>query len=180
MVCFCKETVALNQHLHHIFAKKNIVKEEVKDAARTLFLDGWSQKGLSKLLNVSERTMTTWAKEGEWDGIKLKQKLADEQRVEHIKEILDYHLFIEVQKLRLSKESFQSGALTADKMHITHPNLARMLTQLMTYSQKKEANFFQTTNIMTDFMEHIALSDPPFAERVSEFTESFIRKKIKD
>jgi hypothetical protein len=156
------------------------VKEEIKDASRTLFLDGWTQKGISKLLNVSERTMTTWAKEGEWDGIKLKQRLADEQRVEHIKEILDYHLFIEVQKLRSNKEAFQSGTLTADKMHVTHPNLARMLTQLMAYSQKKEANFFQTTSIMTDFIDHVASSDPSFAERVSEFTESYIRKKIKE
>jgi Putative ATPase subunit of terminase (gpP-like) len=160
--------------------QKNVVKEEIKDAARTLFLDGWTQKAISKLLSVTERTMTTWAKDGEWDSVKLKRKLADEQRVEHIKEILDYHLFMEVVKLRQNKEAFRMGALTADKMHVTHPNIARMLTQLMAYSQKKEANFFQTTSIMTDFIDHIASSDPSFAERVSEFTESYIRKKIKE
>lgn len=65
---------------------------EKKEAARLLFMEGDSLVSISKLLGVSDTTLTKWLKEGDWKNKRTMRNLFEQTSVEAIKELADYQL----------------------------------------------------------------------------------------
>jgi DNA-binding XRE family transcriptional regulator len=162
----------------HLCTKK-VMKEDIKEAAQALFMAHYTQKAIANLLGVTEQTLTAWAKKEQWDESRVREKFDDEHRIKDVKTILDYTLQREVAMIRESQEGLKSGKIKAKDAYITSPVVGRMIAQLSAYTKKEEAGFFQTTTIITEFINHIAENSPDTAHQISGFAETFIKKKIK-
>lgn len=156
------------------------MKEDIKEAARALFMVHYTQKAIANLLGVTEQTLTAWAKKEQWDESRVREKFDDEHRIKDVKTILDYTLQREVAMIRESQEGLKSGKIKARDAYITSPVVGRMIAQLSAYTKKEEAGFFQTTTIITEFINHIAENSPDTAHQISGFAETFIKKRLKN
>ncbi|MGL6008247.1 MAG: terminase gpP N-terminus-related DNA-binding protein [Culicoidibacterales bacterium] len=63
-----------------------------KDAAKTLFMQGWSQTNIASILSVQESTIGAWVKKEAWKATKQKVQAMMISREENIREIFDYQV----------------------------------------------------------------------------------------
>lgn len=61
-------------------------------AAEVLFDNGWNQKQIAEIIGRSEKTISLWAKEGEWREARQKEQLFDGTSKERVQKLIDYQL----------------------------------------------------------------------------------------
>ena len=141
--------------------EKNDNKRQI---ARTLFVQGgMTQKEIASKLEVTEQTISRWAKKDHWDELK-KNVMSGKQ------EILR-SLYTELQKLQTIIE--ENGGVADSKQADIRRKLITDIRQLETrYSVS------QTVQIGMDFCEFLKEIDFDLAGKTSRYFQSFIDEQI--
>lgn len=141
--------------------EKNDNKRQI---ARTLFVQGgMTQKEIASKLEVTEQTISRWAKKDHWDELK-KNVMSGKQ------EILR-SLYTELQKLQTIIE--EKGGVADSKQADIRRKLITDIRQLETrYSVS------QTVQIGMDFCEFLKEIDFDLAGKISRHFQSFIDEQI--
>ncbi|MBR5237461.1 MAG: putative DNA-binding transcriptional regulator [Paludibacteraceae bacterium] len=141
--------------------EKNDNKRQI---ARTLFVQGgMTQKEIASKLEVTEQTISRWAKKDHWDELK-KNVMSGKQ------EILR-SLYTELQKLQTIIE--ENGGVADSKQADIRRKLITDIRQLETrYSVS------QTVQIGMDFCEFLKEIDFDLAGKISRYFQSFIDEQI--
>lgn len=142
-----------------------------EDAAKELFFSGFSQKKISEVLEVSEQTISRWAKKFAWDQERTKLASSKESIELRIFKLIEYQLWVLEQKAELA---MHNGTPTPiDKGEID------ALSKLFASIKAKEISFGQKVQLISDFTEFINTEDPEIAKRIIKLSEQFIFK-LKD
>ena len=138
--------------------------ENKRQIARTLFVQGgMTQKEIASKLEVTEQTISRWAKKDHWDELK-KNVMSGKQ------EILR-SLYTELQKLQTIIE--ENGGVADSKQADIRRKLITDIRQLETrYSVS------QTVQIGMDFCEFLKEIDFDLAGKISRYFQSFIDEQI--
>ena len=138
--------------------------ENKRQIARTLFVQGgMTQKEIASKLEVTEQTISRWAKKDHWDELK-KNVMSGKQ------EILR-SLYTELQKLQTIIEG--NGGVADSKQADIRRKLITDIRQLETrYSVS------QTVQIGMDFCEFLKEIDFDLAGKISGYFQSFIDEQI--
>lgn len=139
---------------------------EKREAARILFMEGDSFAGIGKLLNVSDTTLTKWAKEGDWKSKRTMKGLFEQTSVEALKELADYQLKALVEKKNQLLDAGQWELL--DKGHFD------ALSKAFSNIKGPELKWEQAVRIMRRFMEYLQAADLTMAKTIEEHTNIFI------
>lgn len=141
--------------------EKNDNKRQI---ARTLFVQGgMTQKEIASKLEVTEQTISRWAKKDHWDELK-KNLMSGKQ------EILR-SLYTELQKLQTIIE--ENGGVADSKQ-------ADIRRKLITDIRQLETRFSvsQTVQVGMDFCEFLKEIDFELAGKISQYFQAFIDEQI--
>ncbi|MDY3352306.1 helix-turn-helix domain containing protein [Riemerella anatipestifer] len=138
-------------------AKKELNREDKKAVALDLFLDtDKTQKEIAEIVGVTEKTLTKWKLEGEWDKIKSASTITARNIIDNI--YLKMH------------ELSQSDKLEADK-------LIKLASTIEKLSDKK-VTISQIINVFKDFTTWAFGEDPELAKQINLLQKKYVNHKI--
>ncbi|WP_434575520.1 helix-turn-helix domain-containing protein [Riemerella anatipestifer] len=138
-------------------AKKELNREDKKAVALDLFLDtDKTQKEIAEIVGVTEKTLTKWKLEGEWDKIKSASTITARNIIDNI-----------YQKMH---ELSQSDKLEADK-------LIKLASTIEKLSDKK-VTISQIINVFKDFTTWAFGEDPELAKQINLLQKKYVNHKI--
>ena len=139
---------------------------EKREAARLLFMEGDSFASIGKLLNVSDTTLTKWAKDGDWKNKRTMKGLFEQTSVEALKELADYQLKALVKK--------KDQLLEAGDWELIDKGHFDALSKAFSNIKGPELKWEQAVRIMRRFMEYLQENDLGMAKAIEEHTNIFI------
>lgn len=145
-----------------------IVKMEKREAARLLYMEGEQFAGISKLLNVSDTTLTKWAKDGDWRNKRTMKGLFEQTSVEALKELADYQLQALVNKKNQLLEAGDWELL--DKGHFD------ALSKAFSNIKGPELKWEHAVRVMRRFMEYLQANDLEAAKAIEEHSNIYINE----
>nr|DAE14589.1 MAG TPA: Protein of unknown function (DUF1804) [virus sp. ct87y24] len=144
-------------------------REEKKDFARLLYLQGEEQKIISQRIGVSETTISKWVKEGGWQELRAAQNITRPELAN---------------KMLLSINKLLDKAISSDEVD------SSLVKQLKTFSDAisnidKKANIVDVIDTFIAFgkwLEHRMKIDstltPDFVKQVTYYQDLYIRHRL--
>lgn len=143
-----------------------MAKTELRQVAKVLFMQGYTQKEIAKKLSVSEATISKWAKEDHWDN--LKKNLIN-SKSERLSELYD--------ELAAFNQMIKSRDITMRFPNSKEADVRRKLIRDIADLERKY-NIGQTTTIARDFVTFCRDIDFEFAQKANEYFDLFINHQI--
>lgn len=141
-------------------------KNDLRDVAQTLFMQGYSQKEIAKKLGKAEQTVSRWSKEENWKTKKTNILMSKDSRLSELYEELN-----EFNRMIKAKEGFKiATAAEADARR----KLIRDIKDLET-----KYNLAETIQIGLDLTAFIRETDFDTALIVLNWYDSFVENLIK-
>jgi uncharacterized protein YjcR len=142
-----------------------------EDAAKELFFLDFSQKKISEIIEVSEQTVSRWAKKHGWDTERSERNGKKESIENRVLKLIDHQLWVLEEKAALARADGHPTAI--DKGEID------ALSKLFSSIKQKEISFVQKVKLISDFTEYINTEDPAIAKRIIKYADQFVYK-LKD
>lgn len=140
-----------------------MAKEQLKEVAKVLFLQDYKQKDIAAKLNVSENTVTRWAKEGCWANLKKNLLNSKYTRLAELYDELE-----ETNKMIREKEGYKvANSKEADARRKLIADIAELETKY---------NIGQVTTIARDYVNFIRQIDFEFAQQSLTYLEAFVEQ----
>lgn len=154
-----KPTFAINKHAI-------MAKTELREVAKVLFMQGYTQKEIAGKITVSEQTISKWAKAYHWDNLKKNLVNSKSERLSELyDELMAFNLMI-----KNRKEGYRfPNSKEAD----VRRKLIRDIADL-----ERKYNIGQTTTIARDFITFCRDIDFDFAKKANEYFDLFINHQI--
>jgi transposase len=143
-----------------------MAKTELREVAKVLFMQGYTQKEIAAKITVSEQTISKWAKTDHWDN--LKKNLVN-SKTERLSELYDELMALNAM-IKTRDEGFRfPNSKEAD----IRRKLIRDIADL-----ERKYNIGQTTVIARDFITFCRDIDFDFSQKANEYFDLFINHQI--
>ena len=143
-----------------------MAKKELREVAKVLFMQGYTQKEIAAKINVSEQTISKWSKTDHWDN--LKKNLVN-SKTERLSELYDELMALNAM-IKTREEGFRfPNSKEAD----IRRKLIRDIADL-----ERKYNIGQTTVIARDFITFCRDIDFDFSQKANEYFDLFINHQI--
>jgi predicted transcriptional regulator len=153
-------------------------KDEHREAARLLFMEGYDQKKIAGLLQVNEKSVSAWAKDENWREKRLRYNLFREDSSEQVMNLIDFQLKVLNQIVSAQKELIdgQQDVSELKKLLIKNGELDG-LQKLFTTLKGREVEWVDIVRFVREFTEFCNLEEPtitkahliPLGNRFIEF-----------
>jgi Protein of unknown function (DUF1804) len=141
---------------------------EKKEAARLLFMEGYSLTDICKLLQISDTTMTRWCADGDWKTKRTMRGLFEQTSMEAMKELADYQLSALTHKVKALREAGEWELL--DKGHFD------ALSKAFSNIKGPEFKWEHAVRVMRRFVEFLQDKDIELAKQVTEFSDIYLNE----
>lgn len=143
-----------------------MAKTELREVAKVLFMQGYTQKEIAAKITVSEQTISKWSKTDHWDN--LKKNLVN-SKTERLSELYDELMALNAM-IKTRDEGFRfPNSKEAD----IRRKLIRDIADL-----ERKYNIGQTTVIARDFITFCRDIDFDFSQKANEYFDLFINHQI--
>ena len=143
-----------------------MAKTELREVAKVLFMQGYTQKEIAAKINVSEQTISKWSKTDHWDN--LKKNLVN-SKTERLSELYDELMALNAM-IKTREEGFRfPNSKEAD----IRRKLIRDIADL-----ERKYNIGQTTVIARDFITFCRDIDFDFSQKANDYFDLFINHQI--
>ena len=143
-----------------------MAKTELREVAKVLFMQGYTQKEIAAKINVSEQTISKWSKTDHWDN--LKKNLVN-SKTERLSELYDELMALNAM-IKTREEGFRfPNSKEAD----IRRKLIRDIADL-----ERKYNIGQTTVIARDFITFCRDIAFDFSQKANEYFDLFINHQI--
>lgn len=181
------------------------VKKQVeRDLAKILFVnEGATQKEIANRLDVSEKTIGKWVKDGEWEKLKVSMLVTKDNQLTALYKQLE-NLNTEI-STRAVVRDIPASLLKPVKVkdgnggeHLEHPTYdpkdfpikignfptskeADMISKLTTAIKRleTETNIGETVEVSKQLIQFVRNIDPTFASQLLKYCDLFIQDKMK-
>jgi len=143
-----------------------MAKTQLREVAKVLFMQGYTQKEIACKIAVSEQTISKWAKADHWDN--LKKNLVN-AKSERLSELYD--------ELAAFNQMIKSRDITMRFPNSKEADVRRKLIRDIAELERKY-NIGQTTTIARDFVSFCRDMDFDFAKKANEYFDLFINHLI--
>lgn len=143
-------------------------KDNIKEIAQILFLQNkLSQKEIAEKLEVSQQTVTRWAKAGNWDSLRKNLLTSKSARLSELYDELE-----EFNRMIKEKEDYKvASSKEAD---------ARRKLIMDIKALEGRYSIAQTTSIGMEFCEFVKTAAPNVADKVLNLYNAFVNKTIEN
>ena len=179
-------------------------KQVERDFAKILFVnENISQKEIALRLNVTEKTIGKWVKEGDWDSLKISMLVTKDnqltslyKQLENInREIMERPIIRDVPAFLLKPVKIKNGdgseSLEFPKYdekdypikigNVANSKDADIISKLTSSINKleTETNIGETVEVAKQLIQFIAGQDLAFSKTLTEYCDAFITAKMK-
>jgi transposase len=137
------------------------IHESVREDAKELYLQGWTQQDIARFLGTTEKTITGWKQEENWEGLKLS-----------VKSINENSYYILARLVQLQKDNVDK--LIKGEIKTMDADLDASIRTYRALVQKQEIRFAQASNIIKKFMEYVMNQDLQLAKNVKPIANEYI------
>lgn len=145
-------------------AKKQ--QDNRRELAEILFMQGYAQREIARMVEASEVSVSRWAKEGEWDVIRQHTLNSKNQRLSEL-----YAELAEFNKMIKEREGYK---IANSKEADVRRKLIRDIADL-----EQKYNIAQTTTIARDFVTFIRKDNQDLAQEILHLFDDFIDNLVK-
>jgi len=154
---------------------------ESKEAAHILYNQGTSQKDISAILGISEKTISLWVTRGKWNAKRAENNLKKTTSEESVWELISYQLKV----LKKIKDIHERELDTVDDLKEVKAKLIDRgdidaLQKLFTTIKGKELEWAQRVKVIRDFTEYLEVEDSSLAKQVIPLANQYLNEKRKD
>ena len=159
------------------------LKEKRMAAAKTLYLDGFEQKTIAKIMKTSEPTVSKWVREGNWKDERIKKNLRQDNIIERVQKLIEYQLNAIDENLiiaadareRHNQEQEEKGEPKNMFMPLISKGEIDALSKLNAMIKHKNVSWMHVVNTMKVYMEHLQIKDLALAKQSIEAVEQFLQ-----
>lgn len=149
---------------------------EKRDAARAMYMEGFKQVDIARLLRVTENTIRAWREKESWDEKRISFEALKDNSAERIMRLIDY-------QLRALEKRTESWAADAEELDETPRLIERgdidALQKLWTTIKREQKTWRDYLTTMTEFMEYLSSKDIELAKQVTGHADLFLNEKRK-
>lgn len=155
---------------------------ENKEAARTLFFDGWPQKRISEALKVSEKTISSWKQKEGWEAKRAKHHLMHETSAEKLMELINYQLEVLNRIREQQEEQLKSGNLSVKELGglLIPKGDIDALQKMFVAVKSKQQSWATYVSVIREFAEHLQATDLDLAKAMIDAADEFLLNKKKE
>ncbi len=163
----------IGRPVHLFFAGK---KMEVRDAARCLFMNGFSQQFIARSLRKSDNTIKDWKRRDGWEEAKLKADTHQQSSEEGIRELIDYQLTA----LKELKDIWISERKAGERPKLIERGEIDALQKLYSAIRPKEQGWENAVRTVKDIMEWLEREYPGLAKEFASVAPLYTESKRKN
>lgn len=142
---------------------------EKRDAAFTLFQEGYTGKHIAKVMGVTEQTVSSWKKSDKWDEKVANHKQLWESNAERVAKLISYQLRT-LERLVGDWEKDDNNNKLIGKGEID------ALSKLYATIKTKEMTWANYINVMKEFVEFLSRENFELAKQLTEPVELFFNE----
>jgi transcriptional regulator with XRE-family HTH domain len=143
-----------------------ISKAQEKEFARMLFVnEKLSQKEIAQRVDVSERTLSKWAKDGKWEQMRKSMLVTK-----------DHNLFLLYEQLQAINEDIQSREVKFGNLKEIQ-SIAMLTTSIQRL--EVETSVGQTIEVAKGFIEFLRQIDVDKAKEATTYFDAYILTRMK-
>jgi len=147
------------------------VKEEKKGAAKALFIAGFTQAHIAKILDLSANTVGKWSADHKWTEAKNRVNMLEENTITDLMEIFDY----QVTCLKIRMEQMRQDG----EMKPFAPGEFDALQKLFSTIKPDWQRFRAHVEILKQFMEYVQSQNLELAKSLTDIADMYILEKSK-
>lgn len=142
-----------------------IKKEQEKEFAKLLFLQGETQKEIALRIHVSEQTVSKWSRDNNWDDLK---KSLLTTRTHQITQLYNQLAWI-------------NDDISKRKIKVALPKEADAISKITASIQRLEVetSIAEYVEVARKFIDFLRPTNLPLAKEVTEYFDAFINHKLK-
>ena len=149
-----------------------ICSMEKREAAKTLYLEGYTQKRIAIFFRLSEKTIGNWAKEGNWKEHRVKLEIFHNNSASNLMEIFEYQVLCLKKK---KDELLESGGELTPFSSGDFDGLQKLYSTIKS-NQKKWSDY---VSVVKEFTEYVSQYDTTLAQSIIEQGDNFLNEKRK-
>jgi len=143
----------------------DITIRQKKDWAQTLYLQGdMSQKDIAVKVNVSEKTISKWVNESDWDKLR-KSLLATKPAI--LRRLYDH---LDRLNTAIEKDNRLANSKEADAMHKITASIRNLETETSTG---------EIADVGRKFIQFVQKENWADAQKLTEYFDSFIKERLR-
>lgn len=148
-------------------------------AAELLYKHGWTRQRISKLLDVTTKTISTWKKKGDWDGKMNEYIFHKDQSEASIWKIIHFQskAISKMTEIQLKKLEDETEAENISKMLINNSQLDG-LKKLVSSITTKELRASDYLKFVSELCTWASEEDIDMAKKLVEICDQFVKTKI--
>jgi len=144
-----------------------------QDAAKILYLEGYEQKDIAKMMRVSQNTISRWSTSGKWKEKKVSTEMKSDNSVQRIIGLIDY------QTRALKRKTDQFLEENPESTKLIERGDIDALQKLFTTIRKDAKKFSDYVHVMKEFLNFLQHHNLDLAKRLTEPADLFINEKRK-
>ncbi len=149
------------------------VKDNKRQAAKTLFMQGFDQTEIAKILEVSLNTTTKWKQAEGWTEQRLQKELHDNTNADIVRELISYQLAV----LKSKKDA--ELLLSAENRKLIERGDIDALQKLYTTIKRDEIKFEIFVSVAKRILAFVAEENIDLAKKVEPTFNRFINEARK-
>lgn len=153
-------------------------KDEIREAARVLYFEGWEQNKLADFCNVAPKTIGEWAKEGKWKDRRNRYNLFREDSSEQVMNLIDFQLRVLNKIIEAQNDLIETtNSVTELKALLIKNGELDGLQKLFTTLKGREVEWVDTVRFMREFTDYANQQDSKLAAMLIAMGNKFIELK---
>jgi predicted transcriptional regulator len=140
-----------------------------RKAAKTLYLEGYPQKNIAKIVGVTEQTISAWKDKDGWTDSLLKKSLIEETNADLVQELIEYQLRTLVQ--------IKNNWVTEGKHNLIQKGEIDALSKLYATIKKKDMIWTNYIQVMRDFVDWLQIKNLDTAKSILGHVDEYLSNK---
>ena len=139
-----------------------------KEAAKLLFMEGWSQADIARMLSVSTQSINKWVDSGDWKNKRLVNQVFESTSIERLRRLVSYQLEAIDRKCQEWEDSGEYKLLERGDIDA--------LSKMMATIRRPELKWDDYVRILKKFMEFVAEHDLDIAKRLDPLGNEYLNE----
>lgn len=144
---------------------------EKRDAAKVLYMEGYAQTDIARILGISNNTVSAWVTDSNWKGQRVSRQLLEDNSVQRVLELIDY----QTQRLIMVKNKW----ITEDPetVKLIEKGDIDALLKLFTAIKRESTKFSAYAGVLKELLEYLQLIDLELAKQLAIHGDAFLQHK---
>lgn len=144
---------------------------EKRDAARQLYMEGWQQNDIARVLKVTEKTVSTWSTDEGWKEKRIQFDLMEENSTQMVMELIEYQLRALKRRVKTWTEEDPESTKLIERGDID------ALQKLHTTIRREHMKWSHYVSVCKELLEWVSVVDVELAKQLSDKIDNFLNEK---